>query len=57
MRSEALLKLDKAALSKPDDDGNTPLHDFMRNENARFNVLTIEKIREIDQEAFTRENG
>ena len=33
MRSEALLKLDKAALSKPDDGGNTPLHDFMRKEN------------------------
>ena len=53
---EALLKLDKAALSIPDEDGLTPVHKAMRNEDAKVTVDDIKKILAIDRMAYRRKD-
>ena len=55
---EALLKLDKAALSKPDEDGLTPVHKAMQNEDAKVTVddTSIKKILAIDRKAYRRKD-
>ena len=54
---EELLTLDKAALSKEDEYGMTPLNRLMMKRDAKVNAEDIEKILEIDEDAFGRKNS
>ena len=54
---EALLELGKAALSKGDGRGWTPLHLLMRKGDAEVTAEDIEKILAIDPDAFGRKDA